>query len=73
MRQPAGGPYLQPLAGTDPSASLTPAQEPPPILVGKVVHYLAAQYHAQAVNIQECIRTLQGKGRVDNATVTGYR
>jgi hypothetical protein len=49
-----------------------PAQEPPPIFVGKVVHYLAAQYCAEAVDVQECIHTLQGKGKVDNAAVTEH-
>jgi hypothetical protein len=44
---------------------MTPTQEPPPILS-------AAQYHAQTVDVRGCVHTLQGKGRVDNTTVTGH-
>jgi hypothetical protein len=70
--QAAGGPYLQPLAGTDLYSSTMPTQEPPPILVGKAVYYSAAQHCAQTLDVQECVHTLQGNGRVNNVTVTGH-
>ncbi len=66
------GLYLQPLAGNNLSSSSTPTQEPPPILVGKAIYYSAAQHYAQTVDVQEWVHTLQGKGRVDDATGTGH-